>query len=304
MPVGTNATVKALDPADLREAGATIILSNTYHLYLRPGHERIAALGGLHRFMAWDRPILTDSGEFQVVSMGELRKIDDDGVAFQCHLDGSLPPLHAGAVYARAGGARLGHPVAFDQPVPPASSTRETVAAPMERTPRWAAALSATTENRTRPCSGSSREAYDPDLRAAVDCLHDEPALRRHLHRWPGRRRDSFAARSGAGRGRGAAAADPGPRYLMGLGRPRTCWRPFTAASICSTRSCPRAWPERWLWIRRAAWTCATPVRGRPATRPGGLSLPPLPPVLAGLPGPSVPREELPGLPARNLCAT
>ena len=89
MPVGTNATVKALSPDDLREAGASIILANTYHLYLRPGHDRIARLGGLHRFMAWDRPILTDSGGFQVVSMGELRKIDDDGVTFQSHLDGS-----------------------------------------------------------------------------------------------------------------------------------------------------------------------------------------------------------------------
>src|ERR1035437_4936435 len=88
-PVGTNATVKALDPDDLRAVGATITLSNTYHLYLRPGHERIAALGGLHKFMAWDGPILTDSGGFQVVSLGELRKIDDDGVTFQSHLDGS-----------------------------------------------------------------------------------------------------------------------------------------------------------------------------------------------------------------------
>ncbi|MBA3436273.1 MAG: tRNA-guanine transglycosylase, partial [Chloroflexi bacterium] len=70
MPVGTNATVKALDPEDLREAGATIILANTYHLALRPGHERIARLGGLHRFMAWDRNILTDSGGYQVVSLG------------------------------------------------------------------------------------------------------------------------------------------------------------------------------------------------------------------------------------------
>src|SRR4051812_15756908 len=89
MPVGTNATVKALDPDDLRAVGASIILSNTYHLYLRPGHERIARLGGLHRFMAWDRPILTDSGGFQVVSLGDLRVVDDDGVTFRSHLDGS-----------------------------------------------------------------------------------------------------------------------------------------------------------------------------------------------------------------------
>src|SRR4029453_12953622 len=90
MPVGTNATVKALDPDDLREVGASIILANTYHLALRPGHERIRALGGLHRFMAWDRPILTDSGGYQVVSLGNLRSVDEDGVSFRSHLDGSL----------------------------------------------------------------------------------------------------------------------------------------------------------------------------------------------------------------------
>ena len=76
MPVGTNATVKALSPDDIRDVGASIILSNTYHLYLRPGHERIARLGGLHRFMDWDAPILTDSGGFQVVSLGDLRVVE------------------------------------------------------------------------------------------------------------------------------------------------------------------------------------------------------------------------------------
>src|ERR1035437_7102435 len=138
MPVGTNATVKALDPADLREVGASIVLANTYHLYLRPGHDRIARLGGLHRFTAWDRPILTDSGGFQVVSMGELRKIDDDGVTFQSHIDGShhrFTPELAIAVQ-EALGADIA--VAFDQPVPPASSTREAVAESTVRTHRWA----------------------------------------------------------------------------------------------------------------------------------------------------------------------
>src|SRR4028119_1682475 len=89
MPVGTNASVKSLDPDDLQEVGAQIILGNTYHLYLRPGHERIARLGGLYRFMGWDGPILTDSGGFQVVSLGELRTIDDEGATFRSHLDGS-----------------------------------------------------------------------------------------------------------------------------------------------------------------------------------------------------------------------
>lgn len=89
MPVGTAATVKALTPADLREARAQIVLSNTYHLWLRPGLETIEDAGGLHRFMAWDRPILTDSGGFQVFSLESRRRLDDDGVTFASHLDGS-----------------------------------------------------------------------------------------------------------------------------------------------------------------------------------------------------------------------
>jgi len=88
-PVGTQATVKALSPRDLHEAGATMILANTYHLYLRPGADRIARLGGLHRFMAWDGPILTDSGGYQVFSLRDLRRVDDDGVTFRSHIDGS-----------------------------------------------------------------------------------------------------------------------------------------------------------------------------------------------------------------------
>src|SRR5213596_212357 len=93
MPVGTQATVKSLAPDDLHAAGVQILLANTYHLSLRPGHERIARLGGLHRFMAWDRPILPDSGGFQVFSLAHLRTVDDDGVTFASHLDGSRQRL-------------------------------------------------------------------------------------------------------------------------------------------------------------------------------------------------------------------
>ncbi|MCL4458134.1 MAG: tRNA guanosine(34) transglycosylase Tgt [Nitrospirae bacterium] len=90
MPVGTQGTVKAMSPEELREIGAEIILSNTYHLYLRPGHEIIHQLGGIHKFINWDKPILTDSGGFQVYSLSSLRKIREDGVEFRSHLDGSL----------------------------------------------------------------------------------------------------------------------------------------------------------------------------------------------------------------------
>src|SRR6476469_8108665 len=89
MPVGTAATVKAMRPEEVRASGADIILGNTYHLMLRPGAERIARLGGLHRFMGWERPILTDSGGYQVMSLSELRTMSEDGVAFRSHLDGS-----------------------------------------------------------------------------------------------------------------------------------------------------------------------------------------------------------------------
>jgi queuine tRNA-ribosyltransferase len=90
MPVGTNATVKAMTPGEMKELGSDILLSNTYHLYLRPGHDVISEVGGLHKFMQWDGPILTDSGGFQVFSLATLRKIKDDGVEFRSHIDGSL----------------------------------------------------------------------------------------------------------------------------------------------------------------------------------------------------------------------
>ncbi len=93
MPVGTAATVKAVEPETVRATGADILLGNTYHLMLRPGAERIAALGGLHRFMNWPHPILTDSGGFQVMSLSQLRKVDEKGVTFRSHLDGSMHAL-------------------------------------------------------------------------------------------------------------------------------------------------------------------------------------------------------------------
>src|SRR5690606_4254556 len=89
MPVGTQATVKAMTPEEVRDLGAQIILSNTYHLYLRPGHKLIEEAGGLHKFMNWHKPILTDSGGFQVFSLNDLRKITEDGVEFRSHIDGS-----------------------------------------------------------------------------------------------------------------------------------------------------------------------------------------------------------------------
>src|SRR5262245_62589289 len=93
MPVGTAGAMKAVHWRDVREAGADIVLANTYHLMLRPGAERIATLGGLHKFMNWPHPILTDSGGFQVMSLSPLRKVDADGVTFRSHLDGATVTL-------------------------------------------------------------------------------------------------------------------------------------------------------------------------------------------------------------------
>ena len=166
MPVGTNATVKALDPDDLDEVGAQIILSNTYHLSLRPGHERIRELGGLHHFMGWDKPILTDSGGFQVVSLGELRQISEDGVRFRSHLDGTLldyTPEHAIAVQEALGSDIA---VCLDQPVPPGSSSRREVAEATARTARWAQRCVEAHRRPDQALFGIIQGGLEADLRA------------------------------------------------------------------------------------------------------------------------------------------
>jgi queuine tRNA-ribosyltransferase len=137
MPVGTAATVKAMKPEDVRSSGADIILGNTYHLMLRPGAERIARLGGLHAFMGWDRPILTDSGGYQVMSLSELTKVTEEGVAFSSHLDGTrhmLSPERSIEVQNLLGSDIA---MAFDQLLP-ADANRDQQTAAMERSMRWA----------------------------------------------------------------------------------------------------------------------------------------------------------------------
>lgn len=138
MPVGTQASVKALDPRELEEMGTQIILGNTYHLYIRPGLEIITAGGGLHRFMSWPKPILTDSGGFQVFSLAKIRKIKAHGVEFRSHLDGSL--LFLGPKESMAIQRALGSDIAmvFDD-CPPHTATAREVRAAIERTIRWAA---------------------------------------------------------------------------------------------------------------------------------------------------------------------
>jgi len=138
MPVGTQATVKALSPDEVRALGAQVLLGNTYHLALRPGGERIARLGGLHRFMGWDGAILTDSGGFQVFSLDHLVKVTDAGATFRSHLDGSEQHFTPESVMEIQ--RQLGSDIAmaFDQPVSWPATTATTQAA-MERTHQWAA---------------------------------------------------------------------------------------------------------------------------------------------------------------------
>ncbi|MBE7067035.1 MAG: tRNA guanosine(34) transglycosylase Tgt [Ruminococcaceae bacterium] len=137
MPVGTNATVKGISPDELRNMNAGIILSNTYHLYLRPGHELVREAGGLHKFMNWDRAILTDSGGFQVFSLSDLRKITEDGVHFRSHIDGSkhfLSPEKAMEIENALGADIM---MAFDE-CAPYPSTYEYTKKSMYMTTRWA----------------------------------------------------------------------------------------------------------------------------------------------------------------------
>jgi queuine tRNA-ribosyltransferase len=219
MPVGTNATVKALSPDDLRDTGASIILANTYHLYLRPGHERIERLGGLHRFMDWDGPILTDSGGFQVVSLGDLRVIDEDGATFRSHLDGSIhrfTPEVAIRVQEALGSDVA---VAFDQPVYP-SSPRDVVADATERTHRWAERSLAAHTRPDQALFGIVQGGLEPDLRADST---------RYIAGLPfdgicigGLAGDETPAQRDAALDVAIPLldGDPRPRYLMGLGSP------------------------------------------------------------------------------------
>jgi queuine tRNA-ribosyltransferase len=223
MPVGTAATVKAMKPDDVRASGADIILGNTYHLMLRPGAERVAKLGGLHKFMGWDRPILTDSGGYQVMSLSGLAKVTEEGVSFKSHLDGTrhmLSPERSIEVQRLLGADIV---MAFDQLVPAKAERAEQVAA-MERSMRWAkrsrAAFDAGEDHAGRAALfGIQQGGLDQGLRkASADALIDTGF-------------DGYAV-GGLAVGEGQAAMlgcldfacgqlpVDRPRYLMGVGKP------------------------------------------------------------------------------------
>ncbi len=165
MPVGTQATVKTLSPSDLVDLGAEIILSNTYHLFLRPGHELIQEFGGIQKFMGWNRPVLTDSGGFQVFSLAELRKITEEGVTFQSHIDGGakhfITPEYAVEIQEKLGADII---MAFDECIP-YPATRDYAQESLERTLRWAKRCSDAKKDTGQALFGIVQGSMYPDLR-------------------------------------------------------------------------------------------------------------------------------------------
>ncbi len=164
MPVGTQATVKAMTPEELREVGSQIILANTYHLFIRPGHELVARMGGLHEFMRWQGPILTDSGGFQVFSLTALRKISEEGVRFRSHLDGSyqfITPESAIAIQEALGGDVI---MCFDE-CPPYPAEYDYVRRSTELTGRWARRCREAKKRPDQALFGIIQGGMFPDLR-------------------------------------------------------------------------------------------------------------------------------------------
>jgi len=223
MPVGTAATVKAMRPEELRASGADIILGNTYHLMLRPGAERVAKLGGLHGFMGWDRPILTDSGGYQVMSLSELTKVTEEGVSFASHLDGSrhmLSPERSIEVQRLLDSDIV---MQFDQLVS-TTSTPQAQGEAMERSIRWARRsreeFDRGGEHAERAALfGIQQGALDADLRkASADALIDIG--------FDGYAVGGLAVGEGQDAMLGCLDFAPGmlpvdkPRYLMGVGKP------------------------------------------------------------------------------------
>jgi queuine tRNA-ribosyltransferase len=162
-PVGTQATVKTMTPRDLSELGATLVLANTYHLYLRPGSELVARMGGLHRFMGWSGPLLTDSGGYQVFSLKTLRKVDNDGVTFRSHLDGSTHRFTPEKVMAIQ--EELGSDIAvcLDECAPPLDRAYNEQAT--ARTHAWAARCRASQRRTDQALFGIVQGGVFPDLR-------------------------------------------------------------------------------------------------------------------------------------------
>ncbi len=259
MPVGTQAAVKGISPDELKQCGAQIILSNTYHLFLRPGSQIVRDAGGLHRFMNWDRPILTDSGGFQVYSLAQINKITDDGVMFQSHIDGSrkfLSPEISMQVQQDLGSDIA---MAFDECSPYPCDHRRAQNA-WQRTYRWAQRSKAAHTREDQALFGIVQGAFYKDLRIeSAKALADMD--------FPG---------YGIG---GLSVGEPKPvmyemleeiepympkhkpRYLMGVGSPDCLVEGVSAAWTCLTACWRRGSPATARFLpARAVWWCATPL--------------------------------------------
>jgi queuine tRNA-ribosyltransferase len=223
MPVGTAATVKAMKPESVRATGADIILGNTYHLMLRPGAERVARLGGLHKFMNWDRPILTDSGGYQVMSLSDLRKITEEGVTFASHIDGSrhlITPERSMEIQRLLGSDIV---MAFDE-CPRADAPREVIAESMRMSMRWAARSRAAFDSGEEHAAGAA--LFGIQQGALDEALRRESAEALQAIGFDGYAIGGLAV--GEGQEAMFATLDfaPGmlpadkPRYLMGVGKP------------------------------------------------------------------------------------
>lgn len=219
MPVGTAATVKAMRPESVRETGADILLGNTYHLMLRPGAERVHNLGGLHRFMNWDRPILTDSGGFQVMSLAELRKLTEEGVRFKSHIDGSehlLSPETSMEIQRLLGSDIV---MCFDE-CPALPADRDRIAQSMRLSMRWAQrSRDAFGDRPGHALFGIQQGGLDEDLRA-------ESAEALRAIGFEGYAVGGLAVGEGQEAMFGCLDYAPAqlpedrPRYLMGVGKP------------------------------------------------------------------------------------
>ncbi len=269
MPVGTAGSVKGITPDQLQQTGAQIILGNTYHLMLRPGADTVAALGGLHKMMAWDKPILTDSGGYQVFSLAHLRKIDDSGVVFQSHVDGSevnLSPQKAVEIQHKLGSDIM---MQLDE-CAPADASKDDVAQAVERSAAWALACRQAWDKLGRKSAqGHDQALFAIQQGGVFTDLRAESAQRLVELDLPG------YAIGGLSVGEGHEAMcsvlehideqfpPTKPRYLMGVGEPRDILAAVLAGvdmfdCVIPTRNGRNAQAFTWsgkIRLRNSKWT-------------------------------------------------
>ena len=275
MPVGTRAALKGVAPAQAAETGTQILLANTYHLILRPGAAAVAALGGLQKFMSWNKPVLTDSGGFQVFSLAELRKVDDQGVEFRSHIDGAL--LHLSPESSIAAQNALGADIimAFDE-CPPLPAEPVALRAAVRRTVAWAARSRQAHQRPDQALYGIVQGGLDVALRR--ECLEQLVRI-------------GFAGYALGGLSVGEPPAEmwqllhefadelpiDQPRYLMGVGTPprpgrgpcRPAWTSLTACcrpAMAARGMCFPAWEWCAYAMRAIAWQTNRWTRRAPAT--------------------------------------